>query len=87
MVTGAFSLRNLGRGRALVYTALAVGTGQAPVKRYDEFLRDLIFDGRATPSAVVTQRPPSPDASDAYEHFDKREPGSTKVVLKPDKAG
>lgn len=62
---------------------LSVGMGQAPVKRYNEFLRDLIIAGRAKPSTVVTQRLPLSAAPDAYKRFDSREPGYTKVVLKP----
>lgn len=62
---------------------ISIGMGQAPVKRYNEALRDLIINGRARPSVVVTQRLPLSAAPDAYSHFDKREPGYTKVVLKP----
>lgn len=62
---------------------LSIGMGQAPVKRYNEFLRDLIIAGRAQPSQVVTQRLPLTAAPDAYAKFDKRAPGYTKVVLKP----
>ncbi len=32
----------------------AMGTGQCPVKRYNEQLRDLIIAGRATPSLLVS---------------------------------
>src|ERR1700759_3557639 len=31
-----------------------MGTGQAPVKRYNRELRDLIVDGRANPSWIVS---------------------------------
>jgi glutathione-independent formaldehyde dehydrogenase len=31
-----------------------VGTGQCPVKRYNERLRDLIIAGRATPSLLTS---------------------------------
>ena len=68
---------------ALWDKGLSVGTGQCPVKRYNEFLRDLIIAGRAKPSSVVTQRLPLSAAPDAYQKFDRREPGYTKVVLKP----
>ncbi|WP_370324479.1 glutathione-independent formaldehyde dehydrogenase [Euzebya sp.] len=62
---------------------LSMGTGQADVKSYNRELRDLIVAGRATPSFVVSKRVPLAEAPDAYERFDKREEGYTKVVLDP----
>ena len=62
---------------------LRVGTGQANVKRYNRELRDLIHHGRAKPSFIVSHRLRLEDAPDAYQHFDAREDGWTKVVLKP----
>lgn len=58
-------------------------TGQAPVKRYNRELRDLILSGRAKPSVIVSHEPGLGDAPDAYRHFDKREDGWTKVVRDP----
>src|SRR5205814_4233872 len=63
--------------------ALAVGMGQCPVKRYNVFLRHLIQAGRAKPSFLVSHREPLEAAPNAYERFDRREPGWHKVVLKP----
>ena len=63
--------------------ALTVGAGQTPVKRYNAFLRDLISAGRAKPSFIVSQRIALAKAPEAYERFDRREPGYTKVVIKP----
>jgi glutathione-independent formaldehyde dehydrogenase len=60
-----------------------MGTGQADVKSYNRALRDLIVAGRATPSFVVSQRLPLDEAPDAYEKFDNREEGYSKVVLDP----
>ncbi|SDH60724.1 glutathione-independent formaldehyde dehydrogenase [Agrococcus jejuensis] len=60
-----------------------LGTGQAPVKRYDRQLRDLIVAGRATPSWIVSHEVGLDDAVDAYERFDRREDGWTKVLLHP----
>src|SRR5206468_8986030 len=37
---------------------LRVGTGQANVKRYNRQLRDMITEGRATPSFVVSHELP-----------------------------
>jgi glutathione-independent formaldehyde dehydrogenase len=62
---------------------LALGTGQANVKRYNRQLRDLILAGRARPSFVVSHELPLADAPQAYEKFDKRADGYTKVVLHP----
>lgn len=60
-----------------------VGTGQAPVKRYNRQLRDLIHHDRAQPSFLVSHRLPLEQAPEAYEHFDARGNGWTKVVLTP----
>jgi glutathione-independent formaldehyde dehydrogenase len=61
----------------------ALGTGQCPVKRYNEKLRDLIIAGRATPSAIVSHELPLTEAPAAYAKFDKRVDGYTKVILHP----
>jgi len=66
---------------------LRIGMGQCPVKRYNEYLRDLIIAGKAKPSFVVTQRLPLDAAPDAYAQFDKRGDEYIKVVLKPEMAG
>lgn len=60
-----------------------LGTGQAPVKRYNRQLRDLIVAGRATPSFIVSHHLGLEDAPDAYARFDAREGGWTKVLLHP----
>jgi len=60
-----------------------VGTGQCPVKRYNAALRDLIIAGRATPSLLVSHELPLAEAADAYDKFDKRADGYTKVLLHP----
>ncbi|MFI9611975.1 glutathione-independent formaldehyde dehydrogenase [Streptomyces sp. NPDC052023] len=60
-----------------------MGTGQCNVKRYNRQLRDLIIAGRAKPSFVVSHELPLEDAPRAYEKFDKRIEGYTKVVLHP----
>ncbi|MFD5826273.1 glutathione-independent formaldehyde dehydrogenase [Lentzea sp. NPDC060358] len=62
---------------------LRMGTGQAPVKRYNRQLRDLIIAGRATPSIIVSHELPLDQAAHGYTHFDNREDGWTKVLLKP----
>jgi glutathione-independent formaldehyde dehydrogenase len=60
-----------------------MGTGQCPTMRYNRHLRDLIVAGRATPSFLVSQELPLAEAADGYDHFDKRESGWTKVLLRP----
>lgn len=71
---------------ALWDKGVSIGMGQAPVKRYNTHLRDEIIAGNAQPSFLVTQRPPLDEAPDAYRRFDRREPGYTKVVMKPQAA-
>ncbi|WP_405583684.1 glutathione-independent formaldehyde dehydrogenase [Streptomyces sp. NBC_01190] len=62
---------------------LRMGTGQCNVKKYNRQLRDLIIAGRAKPSFVVSHELPLEQAPMAYEKFDKRIEGYTKVVLHP----
>lgn len=60
-----------------------IGTGQADVKSYNRQLRDLIIAGRAEPGFVVSKELPLEGAPEAYERFDKREEGYSKVLLHP----
>jgi glutathione-independent formaldehyde dehydrogenase len=60
-----------------------IGSGQAPVKKYNRQLRDLIAAGKAEPSFIVSHELPLDQAPEAYSHFDARDDGWTKVVLKP----
>ncbi|MCW2528730.1 MAG: fdh [Pseudonocardiales bacterium] len=64
-----------------------IGSGQAPVKRYNRQLRDLIAAGKAEPSFIVSHELPLERAPEAYKHFDARDEGWTKVILKPAMAG
>ena len=61
----------------------ALGTGQCNVKSYNRELRDLIIEGRADPSWVVSHRVDLDEAPEMYEAFDNREEGVTKVLLEP----
>lgn len=61
-----------------------MGTGQAPVKRYNRQLRDLIITGRAKPGWIVSHEVSLEQAPDAYDKFDRRVDGYTKVLLHPD---
>lgn len=58
-------------------------TGQANVKAYNRNLARLIQHGRANPAAIVSHRLSLAEAPEAYEQFDKRAKGWTKVLLKP----
>jgi glutathione-independent formaldehyde dehydrogenase len=60
-----------------------MGTGQCPVMRYNRHLRDLIITGRAQPSFLVSHELPLGEAADGYRHFDNRDAGWTKVLLRP----
>lgn len=62
---------------------LSLATGQCNVKQYNRLLRDLIIVGRAKPSFIVSHVLPLDKAPEAYEKFDKRIEGYTKVILKP----
>jgi glutathione-independent formaldehyde dehydrogenase len=67
---------------------ISIGQGQAPVKKYNVYLRDLIIAGRAKPSFIVSHRLPLAKAVEAYAHFDQRGVGKgkdwTKILLKPE---
>lgn len=63
-----------------------MGTGQAPVMRYNRQLRDLIVAGRATPSFIVSHELGLDEAVHGYDQFDKRVDGWTKVLLRPGQA-
>lgn len=65
---------------------LSIGSGQCPVKQYNRELRDLIIAGRATPSVIVSHELPLDQAPEAYQHFDARDDGWTKVLLHPDRS-
>ena len=62
---------------------LHLGTGQCNVKAYNRQLRDLIIAGRAKPSFVVSHEVGLGEAPSAYEKFDRRIEGYTKVLLHP----
>ena len=62
---------------------LRMGTGQTSVKHYNRHLCQLIEAGKAKPSFIVSHQLSLAEAPDAYKHFDHRERGWTKVVLKP----
>jgi hypothetical protein len=60
-----------------------MGSGQCNVKAYNRHLCSLIAKGKAKPSFFVSHQLSLDEAPDAYKHFDNREEGWTKIVLKP----
>ncbi|KAH8116072.1 GroES-like protein [Phellopilus nigrolimitatus] len=67
----------------LFMKGISIGTGLCDVKAYNRYLRDLIIAGKAKPSFVVSHHLPLLDAPFAYEKFDKRLDGYTKILLHP----
>ncbi|KAI0907584.1 hypothetical protein F4823DRAFT_602339 [Ustulina deusta] len=62
---------------------LSLRTGQCNVKSYNRYLRDLIISGKAKPSFVVSHEIHIDDAPMAYDKFQKRIDGFTKVLIHP----
>jgi len=61
----------------------SMATGQANVKAYNRQLSRLIEHDKVKPSWIVSHQLPLEQAPEAYDSFDKRKSGWTKVVLKP----
>jgi len=61
----------------------SIGTGQANVKAYNRLLSRLIEHDKVKPSWLVSHELPLSQAPEAYENFNQRKTGWTKVVLKP----
>ncbi|MBC7410155.1 MAG: glutathione-independent formaldehyde dehydrogenase [Arcicella sp.] len=61
-----------------------IATGQANVKTYNRQLSTLISAGKAIPSQIVSHELSLADAPDAYKHFNERDNGWTKIILKPE---
>jgi glutathione-independent formaldehyde dehydrogenase len=68
------------------FKGMKIGTGQCSVKLYNRRLMDLIHHGKANPSIIISHALSLDEAPAAYEHFDKREKGWTKVILHPNAA-
>jgi threonine dehydrogenase-like Zn-dependent dehydrogenase len=61
---------------------LTVNLGNCNHRRYVPGLLSRIAAGHADPTTVLTQQQGIPSVLDAYQAFDRREPGWTKVTLK-----
>ena len=62
---------------------LRMASGQTNVKAYNRRLCELIANDKAKPSFIVSHRLSLDQGPDAYRHFDARDEGWTKVVLRP----
>lgn len=60
----------------------SIGSGQCSVKKYNRRLAALIHEGKANPGLIVSHEVSLDEAAEAYEHFDQRDEGWTKVVFK-----
>jgi threonine dehydrogenase-like Zn-dependent dehydrogenase len=60
---------------------LTIKAGNCNHRRYVPGLLSRIASGGADPTTIITQQEPMPSVIDAYEAFDRREPGWTKVAL------
>ncbi|KAI5121986.1 hypothetical protein M0805_001819 [Coniferiporia weirii] len=67
----------------LFMKGISLNSGLCDVKMYNRYLRDLIIAGKAKPSFVVSHHLPLDDAAFAYDKFDKRLDGYTKILLHP----
>ena len=53
--------------------AVKIGTGQTPVKQLHVHLRNLIINGKAKPSFIISDRIDIEDAPQTYREFDLRD--------------
>jgi glutathione-independent formaldehyde dehydrogenase len=63
----------------------SISTGQANVKAYNRQLCALISNGKVKPSSIISHELSLDEAPNAYKHFDARDKGWTKIILKPGK--
>ena len=62
---------------------LAILAGNCNHRRYIPELLQLVASGAVEPDQVLTKRGEIVSAIEAYEAFDRRDPGWTKVELEP----
>jgi threonine dehydrogenase-like Zn-dependent dehydrogenase len=73
-------------GQAM-FKNLTVTMGNCNHRKYMPRLLELVRANAADPLMVLTKEAPVADAIDAYEQFDRRESGWTKVMLEPAATG
>jgi threonine dehydrogenase-like Zn-dependent dehydrogenase len=66
-----------------IMQGLSLRTGQCNVKAYNRYLRNLIIAGKAKPSFVVSHNIGLDEVEVAYDKFDRRVDGYTKVLIHP----
>jgi glutathione-independent formaldehyde dehydrogenase len=71
------------RFRRVLDQGSADGQGQTNVKSYNRRLCRIIETHKAQPELIVSHQLSLDEAPEAYKHFDARENGWTKVVLRP----
>lgn len=59
-----------------------IAMGRDDDKRWNSKLRDMIINGAAKPSRIVSHRLPLDQAPNAFQKFDERSQGYIKVILK-----
>ncbi|HEY3276195.1 MAG TPA: zinc-dependent alcohol dehydrogenase [Syntrophorhabdaceae bacterium] len=62
---------------------IQIRMGQCPVKNYNEQLLHLIETGRCDTTKIISHCVKLQEAPQAYEMFDKKANGATKVIMKP----
>jgi len=62
---------------------VSIGMGRDDDKRWNRRLRDMIINGAAKPSQIVSHRLSLDQAPDAFRKFDQPQDGYIKIILKP----
>lgn len=62
---------------------LTINQGNCNHRRYIPMLVEMVRSGRVAPEQVLTQQEPLTSAIEAYQAFDRREPGWIKLELQP----
>jgi threonine dehydrogenase-like Zn-dependent dehydrogenase len=65
---------------------LTVTMGNCNHRKYAPMLVEMVRSGAFDPTAILTHTGPLVGAIEAYEQFDKRQPGWVKVMLEPQAA-
>jgi threonine dehydrogenase-like Zn-dependent dehydrogenase len=62
---------------------LTVKMGNCNHRHYLPHLVEMVANGTVDPTRLITQEEPMSDIIDAYQEFDRREPGWLKVAVRP----